>query len=86
MAPRSAPLALLKRGPAGVSALKLQPQEAFEGDAIPWRCELHLAPGEVLDLYLLNHPVVDSTKLPETGPVDGFRARIHPAAKKDSPR
>jgi hypothetical protein len=27
--------------------------------------------------------VVDPAKLPETGAVDGFRARIHPAAKID---
>jgi hypothetical protein len=45
------------------------------------RAELRLAAGDVLDLYLLNAPVAEPARLPETGPVDGFRARIHPAAK-----
>jgi hypothetical protein len=47
-----------------------------------WRTTTRLTEGDVLDLYLLNTPVPEPAKLAETGPVDGFRARIHPAEKK----
>ncbi len=83
IAPRDAQVVLLKRGPSGVAVLKLQPQTSDRVGLIPWRGEVHLAPEDVLDLYLLNATVVDPTLLPETGPVDGFRVRIHPGAKKD---
>lgn len=78
--PLGARCTLLKRSAAGVEALRLV-EEAGQ-----WRVEVRLAPGDALDLYLLNRPVADPTRLPETGPVDGFRARIHPAAKKDPGR
>jgi hypothetical protein len=83
MAPPDARVVLLKRGPSGVAVLKLQPQKSDRVGLIPWRCEVRLAPQDVLDLYLLDHAVVDPSSLPEAGPVDGFRVRIHPAAKKD---
>jgi hypothetical protein len=46
-----------------------------------WRVETRLRDGDVLDLYLLNAPVAEPTLLPETGPVAGYRVRIHPATK-----
>jgi len=78
LAVRKAKPILLKRGGTGVSVLRLQPQPDVSGEVIPWRCEVPLGPGEVLDLYLLDHEVADPATLPETGPVAGFRARIHP--------
>lgn len=81
MAHREAHVVLLKRGSSGVLMLKLAPQVTSPGDVIPWRCEIRLVSGDVLDLYVLNHPVADPFNLPETGPVDGFRARIHPSKK-----
>lgn len=78
---RDALLWLLKRGPTGVTVLKLRPDETAAGDSIPWRGEVRLVPGEVLDLYRLNKPVSDPSLLPETGPVDGLRVRIHPKTK-----
>ncbi|HJV48770.1 MAG TPA: hypothetical protein VJ549_05805, partial [Geothrix sp.] len=78
-APRKALLALLKRGATGVEPLKLRLQEGAQGDILPWRTQVRLAPGDVLDLYFLNHAVADPSALPETGPVDGSRTRIHPA-------
>lgn len=77
-APRNALLALLKRGATGVESLKLRLQEGARGDLLPWRAEVRLSPGEALDLYFLNHAVADPSALPETGPVDGSRTRIHP--------
>lgn len=85
-APRGAEVILLRRAATGIEALRLR---ATGEDGVPtvlWRTEVNLASGDVLDLYLLNTPVADPTRLPETGPVDGFRARIHPAAKKEAPR
>jgi hypothetical protein len=78
-ATRNAHLVLLKRGTTGVESLKLRLQEDAQGGLLPWRTQVRLAPGEVLDLYFLNHVVADPSRLPETGPVDGFRARIYPA-------
>ncbi|MCM2250288.1 MAG: hypothetical protein NDI58_06990, partial [Geothrix sp.] len=75
-------VALLRRSRSGVEALKPEPLEASG----PWTFRVRLAPGDALDLYVLDAPVADAAQLPETGPVDGFRARIHPAAKKDAPR
>jgi hypothetical protein len=80
-APRSTLLVLLKRGMTGVESLKLRLQEGAQGDLLPWGTQVRLAPGEALDLYFLNHIVADPSGLPETGPVDGFRARIHPAER-----
>ncbi|WP_257310255.1 hypothetical protein [Geothrix fuzhouensis] len=75
---REAQVVLLRRRAAGVEVLK----PATAEDTGPWQFQLRLAPGDVLDLYVLDHPVADPARLPETGPVDGFRARIHPPAKK----
>ena len=79
LASPKAQVLLLKRGRAGVEVLRLQMQAGARGDLVSWRTQVHLAPGDALDLYLLNYPVADPSKLPETGPVDGFRVRIHPA-------
>jgi hypothetical protein len=75
---RQAQVVLLRRGASGVEVLK----PAMAEDAEPWQFQLRLAPGDVLDLYVLDRPVADPARLPETGPVNGFRARIHPPAKK----
>lgn len=80
-APRGHQAILLKRGASGIEVLKLQAIEDRPGAPVQWRGRVHLAAGDVLDLYLMNGPVTDPARLPETGPVDGFRARIHPAAK-----
>ena len=77
---------LLRRGTAGVEVLKLQSSEVPGGALLQWRAEVRLGPGDVLDLYLLDRPVADPARLPDTGPVDGFLARIHPAARKEPPR
>lgn len=75
-------VALLRRNRSGVEALKPEPLEASG----PWTFRVRLAPGDGLDLYVLDAPVADAAQLPEAGPLDGFRARIHPAAPKDAPR
>jgi hypothetical protein len=75
-------VALLRRNRSGAEVLRPEPTEASG----PWSFRVRLAPGDALDLYVLSGPVADAGKLPEAGPVDGFRARIHPAAKKDTPR
>ncbi|GLH65959.1 hypothetical protein [Geothrix edaphica] len=75
-APRAAHVVLLRRGSSGVEVIR--PAAGPE----PWLFQLRLAPGDVLDLYVLSGPAADAARLPETGPVDGFRARIHPPAKK----
>jgi hypothetical protein len=74
-------VSLLRRGPAGVSVVRLEPQAGSPGEVVPWRGTVRLAPGEVLDLYLLKAPATDPKLLPETGPVEGFRARIYPTTK-----
>ena len=75
-APRTAHVVLLRRGSPGVEVIR--PAAGSE----PWLFRLRLTPGDALDLYVLSGPAADTAKLPETGPVDGFRARIHPPAKK----
>jgi hypothetical protein len=80
MVPQEAQVALLRRGSSGVEVLKPTPGSE------PWRFQFRLAPGDALDLYVLNAPAADPARLPEAGSVDGFRARIHPAAPKDAPR
>lgn len=85
-AARGLQVLLLKRGFTGVEVLKLQPGPDSQGPGIRWTSLVRLAPGDVLDLYTLEGPVPDPAQLPETGPVGGFRARIHPAAKKDPTR
>ncbi|MDP1830987.1 MAG: hypothetical protein Q8K67_02925 [Geothrix sp.] len=80
-APRGPQAILLKRGASGIEVLRLQAIEDRPGASVQWRGRVRLAAGDVLDLYLMNGPVADPARLPETGPVDGFRARIHPAAK-----
>jgi hypothetical protein len=71
---------VLRRGASGVQVLVMQLIDSG-GDMAWWRAATRLAEGDVLDLYLLNAPVPEPAKLPETGPVDGFRARIHPAER-----
>jgi len=82
---RSAPtphVVLLRRGSTGVDVLEPAPAGAVG----PWQFQVRLAPGDALDLYVMNSPVTDAAKLPETGPVNGFRARIQSPAKKNPPR
>ena len=76
--PRRAQLVLLKRGASGVEVLPVR--ESRSGVRVQWRCQVRLVAGDVLDLYLLDSPVADPASLPAEGPVDGFRARIYPAA------
>ena len=78
--PAGAHAVLLRRNAAGVEALALKVLDRA-AELASWSAETRLAAGDVLDLYLLNGPVAEPANLPETGPVDGFRARIHPAAK-----
>lgn len=78
--PVGAAAVLLKRNAAGVELLVLQVIDPG-GEMARWACETRLAAGDALDLYLLNAPVADPARLLETGPVDGFRARIFPASK-----
>jgi hypothetical protein len=82
IAPRGRTVALLRRGAGGVEVMKLQLLDDQRNGIVQWRAELRLAAGDALDLYLLNAPVVDPARLPETGPVEGFRARIYPGGKQ----
>lgn len=79
-APRSAPVVLLRRGEGGVEVLQGRAMAEAEG-RIRREYRVRLKAGDALDLYRLDAPVADPARLPETGPVEGFRARIHPAAK-----
>jgi len=79
--PAGAQAVLLRRGAGGIRALALRVVQAG-GDTTHWRAEVRLAEGDVVDLYLLNTPAANPTLLPETGPVDGFRARVYPVARK----
>lgn len=81
-APTGAPVVLLRRAPGGVEVLRAQVSAGGSGRT-QWQYRLRLKEGEALDLYQLDAPVADPAALPETGPVAGFRTRIHPAAKKD---
>ena len=83
MAPPGIQAVLLKRSVHGIEVLKLLPVDGPKDAPIQWRGNVRTATGDALDLYVLNHPVADPAKLPETGAVDGFRTRIHPAAKSD---
>ena len=76
---------LLRRQGAGVEVVPLHQVEAGQGWT-RWSTDLRLAADDRLDLYLLNVPVADPAQLSETGPVDGFRARIHPVLQKDPTR
>jgi len=78
--PTGAAAVLLKRHAAGVEVLVLQAIDPG-GEMARWACETRLAVGDALDLYLLNAPAAEPARLPETGPVEGFRARIHPALR-----
>jgi hypothetical protein len=80
-APRGRTVVLLRRGATGVEVMPIRILDDRREALVQGRAELRLAAGDVLDLYLLNAPVAEPAQLPETGPVDGFRARIHPAAK-----
>jgi hypothetical protein len=82
VAARGHQVVILRRGTAGVEALSLRAMKAGEEALVLWQGDVRLAAGDVLDLYLLNAPVAEPRLLPETGPVDGYRVRIHPAAKK----
>lgn len=77
---------LLKRGAAGIVVVRPQIDPGARGAAPVWVAQVRLAVGDTLDLYLLDTPVADPARLPETGPVDGYRARIHPPAKKGPER
>ena len=80
LAPPYAQALLLQRGSAGLRVVKLLKIEGPGGSLFRWRAQFSLGPGDTLDLYLLNIPVANPRKLPEEGPVDGFRVRIHPPA------
>ena len=83
-APRAAQVVLLRRGSLGNEVLKLRAVPAAGEEAmVLWRGEVHLAAGDALDLYLLKAPVADPAQLPATGPMDGYRVRIHPPPRKD---
>lgn len=78
---------LLKRGAeGGVEVIRPQADPGPRGAALAWVARVRLAAGDTLDLYLLDAPVPDPARLPETGPVEGYRARIHPPLKKGSGR
>lgn len=79
-APHGAQVILLRRGPAGVGVQAARASEP-EGNRVRWRYLVRLGAADALDLYLPAHAVPDPAALPETGPVDGFRARIFPEAK-----
>ena len=81
LAPPYAQALLLQRGPAGLRVVKLLKIDGPGGSLLRWRAQLSPEPGDTVDLYLLNSPVADPTKLPEDGPVDGFRVRVHPARR-----
>ena len=72
---------LLQRGATGVEVIALKVTDPG-GEMTSWSAETRLASGDALDLYLLNAPVAEPARLPESGSVDGFRARIHPSSKK----
>jgi len=78
--PAGAAAVLLKRGATGVEVLAVKVIDPG-GELGRWACETRLAPGDALDLYLLNAPVAEPARLPESGAVDGYRARIYPASK-----
>ncbi len=78
--PAGAHAVLLRRSASGVAVLALKVIDPG-GEMTRWAAETRLAVGDALDLYLLNAPVAEPVRLPETGPVDGFRARIFPAVK-----
>jgi hypothetical protein len=80
-AARTVQVVVLKRTSSGVEALAFQAIEDSGETLTRWRGEVRLATGDALDLYLLQDPVAEPTRLPEHGPVQGFRARIHPKAK-----
>jgi len=75
------PVLLKRHGAAVVVLAPLSEPVDFEGWQ-RWQFETRLEVGDVLDLYLPAEPVATPATLPETGPVGGFRVRIHPAAKK----
>lgn len=77
------PVLLLRRGTPGVTVVKPM-AVGREGARIRWQMDLRPLPGEALDLYILNGPVVDPAKLPAEGPVEGFRTRI-PIPEKKAP-
>lgn len=79
--PAGATAVLLKRGATGVDVIALKVTDPG-GEMTSWSAETRLASGDALDLYLLNAPVAEPARLPESGSVDGFRARIHPSSKK----
>jgi len=81
MAPPGTQALLLKRPATGVEVTKLFMVDGLKDGATRWQGKVRLAEGDVLDLYVLNAPVADPAKLPETGPVNGYRVRIHPATR-----
>jgi len=81
-AARGQQVVVLRRRTAGVDVLSLRVMKAGEEALVRWQGDVRLAAGDVLDLYLLNAPVADPAQLPETGPVDGTRVRIHPPERK----
>lgn len=77
--PPQAQVWLLKRGDGGVEVLQERAAAFKEDREAQRRYQVRLRAGDALDLYVTPHSVADPAKLPETGPVAGFRARIFPA-------
>lgn len=80
-APPQTQVWLLKRGGGGAEVLPDRAVASKEIREAQRRYLVRLEAGDALDLYVLAHPVADPAKLPETGPMAGFRARIFPAEK-----
>ncbi|WP_243294319.1 hypothetical protein [Geothrix mesophila] len=80
-APPQTQVWLLRRGGGGVEVLQDRAVALQEVREAQRRYLVRLKAGDALDLYALTHPVADPAKLPETGPLAGFRARIFPIEK-----
>ncbi|WP_243382512.1 hypothetical protein [Geothrix alkalitolerans] len=85
-APPQTQVWLLRRGGGGVEVLQDRAVALQEAREAQRRYLVRLKAGDALDLYALAHPVADPAKLPEAGPLAGFRARIFPSEKKDPDR
>lgn len=83
-APPEAQVWLLQRGDGGVDVLQDLAVAHKEVREAQRRYLARLKAGDRLDLYVTAHPIADPAKLPETGPVADFRARIFPAGESEA--